>query len=500
MLKCLAPIVGPNTRVLILGSFPGTESLARQEYYAHKTNRFWPICAGPAAYAGALSYKKKIRALQKRRLGLWDVIGSCRRAGSSDNNIKNPEFNDILTLLKAFRKLRERATLTERKKEDMEPLMRKYLIILLFCMILPGCASLPVHKGTSYSLDDIYKRLDYKIDGDYRVVDIFYATSRQAGTSKLADETTYGTLDIRIDPRVRIGAMLPDQLKKKGIIELQKTKKLDPAAFTKQLSEAVQASPHKSLLVLVFGYKDGFEATAMKAAYFAYLLDVDTPVLLFDWPGDQPVSIGGYVKAQSLAAASGPHLAEVLAKVVREVKPEKLWIEASSLGCQVACDAFDKLYTQSDFADKDIEIDHVILAAPDISSNDFDKKFKDEFAAMSKKLTAYVSSDDDALLMSGIIDGEKKLGRTKLRVKDPGQLEEARGLLYLKSLDPERFMMIDVTAINNASFKHGYYLECPEFYDDFYMRIFDTRPGVNRHLYLLKYSDGTDYWVMQGSK
>ncbi|MFA6355555.1 MAG: alpha/beta hydrolase [Candidatus Omnitrophota bacterium] len=374
-------------------------------------------------------------------------------------------------------------------------------MVILFCSAtLAGCASLPVHKGPSYSLDDIYKRLDYKTDGDYRVVDIFYATSRQAGTSKLANETTYGTLDIRIDPRVRIGAMLPDQLKKKGIIELQKTKKLDPDAFTKQLSEAVQASPHKSLLVLVFGYKDGFEATAMKAAYFAYLLDVNTPVLLFDWPGDQPVSIGGYVKAQSLAAASGPHLAEVLAKVVREVKPEKLWIEASSLGCQVACDAFDKLYTQSDFADEDIEIDHVILAAPDISSNEFDKKFKDEFAAMSKKLTAYVSSDDDALLMSGIIDGEKKLGRTKLRVKDPGQLEEARGLLYLKSLDPERFMMIDVTAINNASFKHGYYLECPEFYDDFYMRIFDTRPGINRHLYLLKYSDGTDYWVMQGSK
>jgi hypoxanthine-DNA glycosylase len=92
--------------VLILGSFPGTESLARQEYYAHKTNRFWPICAGPAASAGALSYAKKLSALKKKRLGLWDVIGSCRRAGSSDNNIKNPKFNDILSLLKAHPKIK----------------------------------------------------------------------------------------------------------------------------------------------------------------------------------------------------------------------------------------------------------------------------------------------------------------------------------------------------------------------------------------------------------
>ena len=382
-------------------------------------------------------------------------------------------------------------------------------MLLCCCAVLSGCAALPVKRGPSYSLEDIYKRMDYKIDGGYRVVNIFYATSREVDytakpspvfKARLAGETTYGILDIRMDPRVRIGTMLPEQLKKNGIIELQTTKRLDPGVFIEQLSAAVKASPHKSLLVLVFGYKDGFEATAMKAAYFAYLLDVNTPVLLFDWPGDQPVSIWGYGKAQSLATASGPYLAEVLTKVVREVKPEKLWIEASSLGCQVTCDAFDRLYTYPDFADEDIEIDHVILAAPDISRTKFDEKFKNEFTAVSKKLTAYVSSDDDALLMSGIINGEKKLGRTKLRVKEPEQLEETRGVLYLKSLDPESFMMIDVTAINNASFKHGYYLECPEFYDDFYMRIFDTQPSINRHLYLLKYSDGTDYWVMQGSK
>ena len=378
--------------------------------------------------------------------------------------------------------------------------MRKYLMLLCCCAVLSGCAALPVKKGQLYSLDDIYKRMNYKVEGGYRVISIFYATSREMGTANLAKETTYGTLDIRMDPRVRIGTMLPDQLKENGIIKLKNTTKLAPDVFTKELTAAVQASSHKSLLVLVFGYKDGFEATAMKAAYFTYLLDLNTPVLLFDWPGDQSVSIGGYEKARSLATASGPYLANVLAKVVREVKPQKLWIEASSLGCQVTCDAFDTLYTYPDFADEDLEIDQVILAAPDVSKDKFNEKFEKEFKVISRKLTAYVSSDDGALLVSGMITGEKRLGREKLRVIEPEQLEEARGVLYLKSLDPERFMTIDVTAINNASFKHGYYLECPEFYDDFYMRVLDTNPNINRHLYLLKYTNGADYWVMQGSK
>ena len=213
-----------------------------------------------------------------------------------------------------------------------------------------------------------------------------------------------------------------------------------------------------------------------------------------------PVGISGYLKAESLASASGPYLADVIAKVVREVKPEKLWIEASSLGCQVVCDAFDQLYKYPDFSDPDLEIDHILLAAPDVSQNQFNDKFKKEFDVMSKKLTAYVSSDDDALLMSGIINDDTRLGRAKLRIKDPEQLEEGKELLYLKSLEPDRFTVIDVTPINNASFKHGYYLECPEFYDDFYMRILDAKPNINRCLYLLKSKTGSDYWVMQRSK
>lgn len=381
------------------------------------------------------------------------------------------------------------------------------LSAIIGCSILfSGCASVPLASTTSY-FRDLYKRIPYSVEGNYRVINLFYATDRQPKTAKdgsasfgneIADKLSYQKLNVKINPGLTIGKMLPERLKKHGVIGLQEELPLESDAFIKQLSDAVKASPHNSLLVVVFGYQDGYEATAIKAAYFAYLLDVNTPVLLFDWPGDQVTSIGGYKKAQSLAKASGPQLGDLLVKIIREVKPAKLWIKASSLGCQVVCDAFDHMYKYDDMADKDAEIAHVILAAPDVGKEEFETEFKNEIAALAEKVTVYVSSNDTALLMSGFINMDQRLGRQKIREHE--QTEEAKDLLYLKSLDPEKITLIDVTPINKSSYSHGYYLEDTEFFDDVYTRFFDKEPNVSRRLYLLKYKDHVDYWVMQGGK
>jgi esterase/lipase superfamily enzyme len=351
---------------------------------------------------------------------------------------------------------------------------------------------------------ELYKRIPHKIEGECKVVNIFYATVRNQDTKKegvcfgprLADSLTYGTMDVKINPSVRIGKMLPNKLKRRGILGMQDVAKFGYTEFMSKLSEAVKSSPHNSLLVLIFGYQDNFEATAIKAAYFAYLLDVNTPVLLFDWPGDQPFTPGGYHKARMNANASGPYLGDLLAKIAREIRPAKMWVEASSLGCQVTCDAFEQMYAHADMADADTEITHVILAAPDVAKEEFDDEFKKEIVALSDKVTAYVSSNDTALLMSSILDNKQKLGRMKLKY-DQDQLDEASGMLYMKSLEPEKYSVIDVTPINTASYKHGYYLEAPEFYDDFYLRIFDKAPHMNRNLYLVKHKGKIDLWVLQ---
>ncbi|RIX77990.1 DNA-deoxyinosine glycosylase [Acidovorax cavernicola] len=102
VLTGLAPIVGPCTAVLILGSFPGVKSLERQQYYAHPQNQFWKILQAlwpdPPLPTGADSYRARCDWLLDRGLGVWDVYGACEREGSLDTAIRSAVVNDIAGL------------------------------------------------------------------------------------------------------------------------------------------------------------------------------------------------------------------------------------------------------------------------------------------------------------------------------------------------------------------------------------------------------------------
>ncbi len=41
--RSFAPIAGPRSRILILGTMPGVKSLEKREYYGHPQNTFWKI-------------------------------------------------------------------------------------------------------------------------------------------------------------------------------------------------------------------------------------------------------------------------------------------------------------------------------------------------------------------------------------------------------------------------------------------------------------------------
>jgi hypoxanthine-DNA glycosylase len=99
-LQGLAPVAGPGTRLLVLGSFPGVASLRAQQYYGHPRNHFWPILS--ALWADdllAMPYAARLQAMQSHGLGLWDVHASCCREGSLDSAIEQAEPNDLAGLV-----------------------------------------------------------------------------------------------------------------------------------------------------------------------------------------------------------------------------------------------------------------------------------------------------------------------------------------------------------------------------------------------------------------
>ena len=89
-------------KILILGTFPGGESLKARFYYWHKQNRFWKVLAEIYNESGFLERDKDMRRslLIKHGIALWDTIESCEREGSLDQNIKNPIAIDLAKFLK----------------------------------------------------------------------------------------------------------------------------------------------------------------------------------------------------------------------------------------------------------------------------------------------------------------------------------------------------------------------------------------------------------------
>lgn len=98
----LDPIINQDSLVLVLGSMPGMESLAKQQYYANQKNQFWEILTTIFDKEDSMDYSTRISILHENKIALWDVIHSCQRIGSLDSNIKDEMPNDFQELLKSY--------------------------------------------------------------------------------------------------------------------------------------------------------------------------------------------------------------------------------------------------------------------------------------------------------------------------------------------------------------------------------------------------------------
>ena len=89
------PVVGPESRTLILGSFPSVRSREEGFFYGHPRNRFWPMLAAIYDEETPLTIPEKQSLILRHGLALWDVIASCRIEGSSDASVRDAVPVDI---------------------------------------------------------------------------------------------------------------------------------------------------------------------------------------------------------------------------------------------------------------------------------------------------------------------------------------------------------------------------------------------------------------------
>ena len=95
----IPPFYNSDSEILILGSFPSVKSRETGFFYGHPQNRFWKVLAALFDEDVPQTIAEKKTFLQRSRIALWDVIGSCEIEGSSDASIRNVVPNDLRIVL-----------------------------------------------------------------------------------------------------------------------------------------------------------------------------------------------------------------------------------------------------------------------------------------------------------------------------------------------------------------------------------------------------------------
>jgi len=394
----------------------------------------------------------------------------------------------------------------------MAGIRRPFLwLIILLVLALAGMALYVYIVGTrtllAHAEDFSFRRMAVAQVEDSEAFRFFYITNRVPENldgpvdsryqAARESELKFGSFDTTIEPSLGLGIIIdPSDWFLNEEINLKNVQSLQRETLVESLRKQVQASPYKSLLVVVHGFREAFPSALRKTAFLAHVLDINTPVLVFDWPGNQGSSLRGYRRARGVAAESGAELASTLELIINEVQPERLWLMANSMGAQVVADAFSVLYEHADFADAQTEIENVMLTAPDVDHEEFNNRFKDEMKALSNNVTVYVSSNDRALLVSRLINRGLRLGESTLDPANPDQLEQAAKVYDLLEPGSDQLALVDVTPVNRTRNFHNFSLETPEFFDDLFLRFTGDSLPKSRELYSLQTPAGARYYVL----
>ena len=381
----------------------------------------------------------------------------------------------------------------------------------LALLLIGGIFYYTVYWATGTALDRaegfLFRRMTVSELGERGAHQFFFVTNRvQDSSSEPLEESfteqrepvlKYGLFDTHIEATVGLGMLIdPSQWFQNEEIRLDRVELLEREQFVEKLRTLVDSSPRRSLLININGFRERFPSALRKTAFLGHVLDINAPILTFDWPGNQGSSLGGYRRARAVAEASGAELAETIRLVVEDVQPERLWILGNSMAGEVIINAFALLYEDPDFNDSETEIEDVMLTAPDVDREDLNVRFKDHLSSMTSNLTVYVSSNDRALVTSRLINRAARGGESTFNPNRPDQMEEAISVAELIDPNNDLITLVDVTPVNRTRNFHNFSLETPEFFDDVYLRLSNEQTPRSRRIYPVTTPEGRTYWVI----
>lgn len=243
------------------------------------------------------------------------------------------------------------------------------------------------------------------------VVPVYVATSRQRSdnfslpyNAKRSDELNFSRVDVGI-PKAHVKGVVektgykPDPAKHFAAVSFQPYD--NSKVFVDQLNKALdeRAPKDQELLIFVHGYNNNFADSTFRAAQFTHDYGLKSVTVHYAWPS--AASLGLYVYDRDSANFSRDGLAELL-KLAAKTKAKRILLIGHSMGSFVTMEALRTLSLNEEQATLK-RLTNVLLAAPDIDLNVFEKQVKD--VKPLPPMGVMVSRNDSALNISGRITG-----------------------------------------------------------------------------------------------
>lgn len=243
------------------------------------------------------------------------------------------------------------------------------------------------------------------------VVPVYVATSRQRSddfsmpyNAKRSDKLNFSRVDIGI-PKAHVKGIVektgykPDPARHFAAVSFQPFD--NSQIFVNQLNQALDqhSAKDQELLIFVHGYNNNFADSTFRAAQFSHDYGLKSVTVHYAWPS--AASLGLYVYDRDSANFARDGLAELL-KLASKTKAKRILLVGHSMGSFVTMEALRTLALNEEQAALG-RLTNVLLAAPDIDLDVFEKQVKD--VKPLPPMAVLVSRNDSALNISGRITG-----------------------------------------------------------------------------------------------
>lgn len=304
-------------------------------------------------------------------------------------------------------------------------------------------------------------------------VEVFYATDRSKGGSQVPNDFykngrgdfEYGVTGVSIPRRHKRGELespvwwkLEFSEKPDKHVVLRNVQPMTPEDFHDSVAQRTDANGQNSVLVFVHGFNVTFKDAVRRTAQLAYDLKFSGVPVTYSWPSQGELTPLGYTTDETNVEWTEPHLKKFLSELKAGVSRDtSVHIIAHSMGNR----ALTKVLSSLAVGTNTPLFSQIILAAPDIDREVFERDLAPLIVKTAQQTTLYVSSKDKALMFSMKVHKYARAGQAK------------QPLVFVKGLDT-----VDATDIDTDTLGHSYLKETLLITDLFMLTRHGMKPGA----------------------